>query len=787
MIAMKRTLTLLALAATALLSLVSCRQDNIPQVTTLKHIVSDLVVEAGDHCVTLSWTMKEGWNPQDYKVSWLDAESVAQAVFTGGKTSCTIENLLNGYYYQFSVQAVYEGGSLSGPISAMAMPQSPFEAPLSFSAVGGNQYVRLAWDAPEALGVRGYRIEYVRSDEEETANPTVVEATAEDRTKTIEGLTNGISYTFRIQAIYEEGKSEFLSLIATPSDSGDDPGPQPTTHFSGGEGTATSPYLIAKADDFRELISLCSADETAAQFAAAGVCYQQTADIDFSGATLAPVTGYNTQSYPFRGTYDGNNKTLSNFSIASDLAYVGLFGYCVNATLKNIKLNSVTFSGTSTTMSGLGGIAGYASGTTISGCVVTGITCSGKACVGGIVGRAYGTTTISGCSVQVTKMTSTGGSNFGGIVGLAANNDAAVVTVSNCSTTGTINPGTGTVGGIIGYLHGSKVTVSNCNNGAAVVSTGHAGGIVASMVPADAGGGSVITTCRNTGNVTNSSETNGAGGICGLVQGGTIKLCYSKATIKGGFCAGGIAGYLQGTKGTILLLNSTARSTVISTLTGDKESPAGGIAGIVYSNPQQVVVANCVAWDMVVKNLNTASPNTPCVGGIVGKMSVSSSSTVAKALVQNCYAQQADSNIGVGIDNTEAPTTTMGDCKLAGGICGKAASGTLKDCYCRNSKVTGTKGSSFVITNGIIVDKAVKNGTANFSPTLSNGRSLSNVKLFNALTQGSYSGSSGTTALTFTSAAGTAEALSTWTTYESGENAFALPTPIFDLGTTYYK
>ena len=109
---------------------------------------------------------------------------------------------------------------------------------------------------------------------------------------------------------------------------------------------------------------------------------------------------------------------------------------------------------------------------------------------------------------------------------------------------------------------------------------------------------------------------------------------------------------------------------------------------------------------MVVKNLNMASPNTPCLGGVVGKVSVNTSngSTVAKALIQNGYAQQADSNIGVGIDNTEAPTTTMGDCKLACGICGKAASGT--------------------------------------------------------------------TALTFTSAAGTAEALSTWTTYESGENAF---------------
>ena len=66
--------------------------------------------------------------------------------------------------------------------------------------------------------------------------------------------------------------------------------------------------------------------------------YIQTADIDLDGETVIPI---GTVENPFMGTYDGGNMKIYNWSFTGVLDNSGLFGYCSNATLRNLVLAGV--------------------------------------------------------------------------------------------------------------------------------------------------------------------------------------------------------------------------------------------------------------------------------------------------------------------------------------------------------------------------------------------------------------------------------------------------------------
>lgn len=107
-----------------------------------------------------------------------------------------------------------------------------------------------------------------------------------------------------------------------------------------------------------------------------GITIQQANDIDLFdsfielGCTWSPIGSYN---YPFNGTYDGRNHSISNLmietQISSEEAYVGLFGNCkMTSTIKNLILKggynginaSVNYIGSNASYIYIGGIAGQA-------------------------------------------------------------------------------------------------------------------------------------------------------------------------------------------------------------------------------------------------------------------------------------------------------------------------------------------------------------------------------------------------------------------------------------------
>lgn len=106
--------------------------------------------------------------------------------------------------------------------------------------------------------------------------------------------------------------------------------------YSGsGSGTQSDPYRIFYADQLTQLRNFLNQTD---------VYFKLMNDIDLTDwlAENYPGQGWQpvgSSSEPFKGILDGNNKTISGFSInRTTTDYVGLFGYVSGATIKNLTL-----------------------------------------------------------------------------------------------------------------------------------------------------------------------------------------------------------------------------------------------------------------------------------------------------------------------------------------------------------------------------------------------------------------------------------------------------------------
>ena len=188
-----------------------------------------------------------------------------------------------------------------------------------------------------------------------------------------------------------------------------------------GSGTSANPYKITNADDLKDLAVYVNGTGTYSHgftvdvaHDCSGVYFQQTNPITLSG-NWTPI---GTSSKPFKGKYDGDNKTISGLTVSGSYQYAGLFGYTRGTSnsnvcsLKNIIVKDCNIDVSGTTESYAGGIVGYASDDTqIRNCRVSG-TVKAKTNAGGIVGILW--TTPGGhiaqmieCFADVTVATAT--------------------------------------------------------------------------------------------------------------------------------------------------------------------------------------------------------------------------------------------------------------------------------------------------------------------------------------------------------------------------------------------
>lgn len=290
-------------------------------------------------------------------------------------------------------------------------------------------------------------------------------------------------------------------------------------------------------------------------------------DLDLKNDEWTPI---GTRVHPYKGTFDGNGHTISNFTISDEIFYAGLFGYAENAEIINLGIVNCNINirydldskDGSTVYAGC--LVAWNEFGTVKNCNATGsvyVNSIGKdgayntdAYVGGLVGYNSGTVTCCHASVAVNAV-SLDDAMSGGLVGsnegvisysFADGNVRAEARDYGNLYNGNTNPNTGAyAGGLVGrnscdYGNGDRIGhIFNCYalgeasasatayGGKFASASSMAGGLVGSSSYSE----NSVKNCFAVGSVSASasgqySGTARGGGVIGN-NSGTVENCCS--------------------------------------------------------------------------------------------------------------------------------------------------------------------------------------------------------------------------------------------------------------------
>lgn len=298
-----------------------------------------------------------------------------------------------------------------------------------------------------------------------------------------------------------------------------------------GAGTQEDPILIETASNLAFLSYMVGKG-----YDTQGMYFKLTTDIDLNGSEdlqwipiglqnasffedgcdrNAMSYGVDADEVVFKGHFDGDNHSISNLYINKSTGAAGLFGVLMGteedpAVVENVYVTS-----------------GYVKAVNSGGIVGT---CRSRNDSRVIISRCW-----NGANIE--------GNYAGGIVGERAE------MIHNCYNVGQVD-GTTAAGGIVG---GMAVEVFECYNNGTVTSQGYGGGVSGGYLR----GGSSISNCYNTGDVSSTGESIPSG--------------------LSGVPVGGIAGmFLQG-------VNAISNCYNVGMLSFDNGMP-GGVVGVMSSN-----------------------------------------------------------------------------------------------------------------------------------------------------------------------------------------------------------
>lgn len=187
----------------------SCAPEELVNDTdTTRHQIEKLTCVADDEEVTLSWSIPEGWEPTDYLITYNDASSVGQRIYTEGATTYTITGLQNDFDYVFNVQAVY-GKAISNLVSVKGKPVT---SRISVKSIGfttsekddSRQFIELTWEKPSEKVLNYTLTYYLEMNDKNVKTETI----AADKTSyKIENITREDNYVISLVANYPKGSA----------------------------------------------------------------------------------------------------------------------------------------------------------------------------------------------------------------------------------------------------------------------------------------------------------------------------------------------------------------------------------------------------------------------------------------------------------------------------------------------------------------------------------------------------------------------------------------------------
>ena len=427
----------------------------------------------------------------------------------------------------------------------------------------GDKQITLNWTNPNDSFFAGVIIAQAigtttPSSCENAANVTIIDA-LKTTSKIITGLTNDVSYSFRICARSTIGNHSSGVVLANLTPEKDDDG----------DGVVGS---IDVDDDNDGLIEIVNATElNNVRYNLAGTSYKTSitsngnatgcptsgcsgyeliADIDLSSYTNWMPIGSHLYNSFRNATFDGNNHTISGLDISSDSDYIGLFGAIKETTVENLNLANVTVKGGSY----VGALVGYALFSDIFNIELIGDESQASsdaevvgsaAKVGGLAGYSFDVMIIDSSS----SLTVRGGENkeagdIGGTGGLVGDFNGLPGIIKNSNSSGAVSGSNGAanVGGLVGRNNG-RIHQSWASGN---VSNSSSGRFYGGLVGENCGN---ISQSWASGNVSSNFNYSYYGGLVGYNCGGDISQSWASGNVssQGNSIygrSGGLVGYM---------------------------------------------------------------------------------------------------------------------------------------------------------------------------------------------------------------------------------------------------
>lgn len=191
------------------------------------------------------------------------------------------------------------------------------------------------------------------------------------------------------------------------------------------------------------------------------VCHAADKSQNLEEVSWEPI-GNTTNNY--MGTFDGNNKTITNLYINANQEYSGLFGYTFISTIKNLTFVNANVTNTN---SYTGILVGYGYGGTYQN-IMTSTSCevNGGDGTGGIAGKLAGNAynCVNYATVQGKEQ----------VGGLFSSYDSST-SITACANYGKVTASSLWVGGLVGYFNSG--TIQDCANYGDVKGTNHVAGL----------------------------------------------------------------------------------------------------------------------------------------------------------------------------------------------------------------------------------------------------------------------------------------------------------------------
>ena len=251
------------------------------------------------------------------------------------------------------------------------------------------------------------------------------------------------------------------------------------TQPSKGDGKVGNPYIITTAEElkwFRDEVNSGN-NEICAKIAdnvevidMSTVCHAEDKSQNLIEKSWEPIGKYDYR-YQYRGTFDGNGKTITNLYINASQLHVGLFGYTYKGTIKNLTFE---YANVTNTKDYTGILVGYIENSTLQNIKISN-TCQikGGKYTGGIAGKLDGN--AYNC---VNYATVQGIQYIGGLCGYYSRSRTGN-SMTACANYGNVTASSLRVGGLVGYFDSG--TIQDCANYGGVKGTDYIAGMAGSV------------------------------------------------------------------------------------------------------------------------------------------------------------------------------------------------------------------------------------------------------------------------------------------------------------------